>query len=60
MGAVLIENKTGAIKSFVGGRHEGGESHFNHATQALRQNGSTMKPMLAYATALETGATQPG
>ncbi|WP_088103840.1 transglycosylase domain-containing protein [Halalkalibacter urbisdiaboli] len=60
VGAVLIENKTGAIKGFVGGRNEDGDKHYNHATQALRQNGSTMKPILAYAPAMEIGAVQPG
>ncbi|WP_242009792.1 transglycosylase domain-containing protein, partial [Halalkalibacter nanhaiisediminis] len=60
VGAILIENKTGAIKGFVGGRDEGGDSQYNHATQAYRQNGSTMKPLLAYAPAMEIGAVQPG
>ncbi len=59
VGAVLIENKTGAIKGFVGGRDEGGENHYNHATQAYRPNASTMKPLLAYAPAMEIGAIQP-
>ncbi|WP_017726556.1 transglycosylase domain-containing protein [Halalkalibacterium ligniniphilum] len=61
VGAVLIENRTGAIKGFVGGRNEGSdENHYNYATQAYRQNGSTMKPLLAYAPAMEVGAVQPG
>lgn len=60
IGAVLIENKTGAIKGFIGGRNEGGDNHYNHATQAYRPNASTMKPLLAYAPALEIGAVQPG
>lgn len=60
VGAVLIENSTGAIKGFVGGRDEGGDLQYNHATQAYRQNGSTMKPLLAYAPAMEIGAVQPG
>ncbi|MBP3949785.1 transglycosylase domain-containing protein [Bacillus suaedae] len=60
VGAVLIENSTGAIKGFVGGREEGGDDHYNHATQARRPNASTMKPLLAYAPAMEIGAVQPG
>ncbi|MET3505968.1 transglycosylase domain-containing protein [Halalkalibacter oceani] len=60
VGAILIENHTGAIKSFVGGRDEGSDLQYNHATQAYRQNGSTMKPLLAYAPAMEIGAIQPG
>lgn len=59
VGAVLIENKTGKIISFVGGRNHK-SSQVNHATDAPRSNGSTMKPLLAYAPAMETGAIQPG
>ncbi|UZJ80278.1 transglycosylase domain-containing protein [Fictibacillus sp. KU28468] len=59
VGSILIENKTGAIISFVGGRDYNREQ-LNHATQALRQNGSTMKPLLAYAPAIEEGKVQPG
>ncbi|WP_010174273.1 transglycosylase domain-containing protein [Bacillus coahuilensis] len=53
-GALLIENKTGKILSFVGGRDFELEN-INHATQTTRQNGSTMKPLLVYAPALEYG-----
>ncbi|MCT8137356.1 transglycosylase domain-containing protein [Anaerobacillus sp. CMMVII] len=60
VGAVLIENKTGAIISFVGGRYLNEGEEFNRATQANRQNGSTMKPILAYAPAIELGLVQPG
>ncbi|KMJ56051.1 penicillin-binding protein [Bacillus sp. LL01] len=61
VGAVLIENHTGAIKGFVGGRDEGTmDNQYNYATQATRPNGSTMKPLLAYGPALETGVIQPG
>ncbi|WP_084034705.1 transglycosylase domain-containing protein [Anaerobacillus alkalilacustris] len=59
VGAILLDNKTGAIISFVGGRDFQRQS-LNHATQAYRQNGSTMKPLLAYAPAMELGAIQPG
>ncbi|MGO4888736.1 transglycosylase domain-containing protein [Anaerobacillus sp. MEB173] len=59
VGSILIENKTGAILSFVGGRDFKREN-LNHATQGPRPNGSTMKPLLAYAPALEIGAVQPG
>lgn len=59
VGAILLDNKTGAIVSFVGGRDHNREST-NHATQAHRQNGSTMKPILAYAPAIELGLLQPG
>ncbi|RXI98565.1 penicillin-binding protein [Anaerobacillus alkaliphilus] len=59
VGAILLDNKSGAIISFVGGRDHSREST-NHATQAYRQNGSTMKPLLAYAPAMELGLLQPG
>ncbi|ABO68055.1 MULTISPECIES: transglycosylase domain-containing protein [Geobacillus] len=59
VGAMLIENKTGKIISFVGGRDYKREQ-LNHATQAYRSNGSTMKPLLVYAPAMEMGVIQPG
>ncbi|WP_100373787.1 transglycosylase domain-containing protein [Bacillus sp. FJAT-45037] len=59
--SVLIENHTGAIKGFVGGRdNDPSGGSFNFATQATRSSGSTMKPLLAYGPALEIGAIQPG
>ncbi|MFB4163047.1 transglycosylase domain-containing protein [Alteribacillus sp. JSM 102045] len=59
VGAILIDNQTGAILSFVGGRDFNREN-LNHATQAYRQNGSTMKPLLAYGPAIDQGVVQPG
>lgn len=59
VGGVLIENTTGKIISFVGGRDFNREN-LNHATDALRPNGSTMKPLLVYAPAMELGESQPG
>ncbi|MBM7715244.1 transglycosylase domain-containing protein [Siminovitchia sp. FSL H7-0308] len=59
VGAILIENKTGKILSFVGGRDHKLEAT-NHATKAKRQNGSTMKPLLVYAPAMEMGLSAPG
>ncbi|WP_257352218.1 transglycosylase domain-containing protein [Pseudalkalibacillus decolorationis] len=59
IGAILIDNNTGAIVSFVGGR-DYQQENINHATQAVRQNGSTMKPLLVYAPAMEAGVIQPG
>jgi penicillin-binding protein 1A len=53
-GAVIIlQNSTGEIKAMVGG-YDFESSEFNRATQALRQVGSTIKP-LVYATAFEKG-----
>ncbi len=59
LGAVLIENRTGKILSFVGGRDYEREAT-NHATAATRQNGSTMKPLLVYAPGIELGILAPG
>lgn len=59
VGAVLIENKSGKIISFVGGRDFEREQT-NHATNASRPNGSTMKPLAVYAPALELGKVSPG
>jgi penicillin-binding protein 1A len=50
---LLLDVKTGEIKAMVGG-YNFATSKFNHATQALRQTGSTFKPFI-YATALEQG-----
>jgi penicillin-binding protein 1A len=50
---VTIEVKTGQIRAMVGGR-DFGDSKFNRATQALRQPGSTFKP-ITFAAALEAG-----
>ncbi|WP_409302207.1 transglycosylase domain-containing protein [Peribacillus sp. SCS-155] len=58
-GAILIENKTGKIISFVGGRDHKREQT-NHATASLRPNGSTMKPILVYAPGMELGKLSPG
>ncbi|MGG0717361.1 transglycosylase domain-containing protein [Robertmurraya massiliosenegalensis] len=59
VGASLIENKTGKIISFVGGR-DFSQAEWNHATNAKRSNGSTMKPLLVYAPAIELGSLAPG
>ncbi|MBN2345730.1 MAG: PBP1A family penicillin-binding protein [Candidatus Aminicenantes bacterium] len=53
-GALLaVENKTGEIKAMVGG-YAFQKSKFNRAIQALRQTGSTFKPII-YTAALEHG-----
>jgi penicillin-binding protein 1B len=59
VGAILIENNTGKILSFVGGRDHDREQ-LNHATRSFRPNGSTMKPLLVYAPAIELGKAAPG
>ncbi len=59
VGAILIENSTGKILSFVGGRDFQLEQT-NHATRTERSNGSTMKPLAVYAPAMELGKIAPG
>lgn len=59
IGAEIIENHTGKVLAFVGGRDHKLEAT-NHATQAYRQNGSSMKPLLVYAPAIEYGAIGAG
>ncbi|WP_438433497.1 transglycosylase domain-containing protein [Gorillibacterium sp. sgz500922] len=58
VGAVLLDNKSGAILGMIEGRGYNREQ-YNHAIQAERQPGSTMKPIAAYLPALEKGAIQP-
>ena len=58
--AMLIENNTGRIISFVGGRGHSEDEELNYATKAVRSPGSTIKPLLDYGPAMEEGAVQPG
>lgn len=58
IGGIMINNKTGAILGMMEGRDFYAEQ-LNHATQAYRQPGSTMKPIAAYIPAMEKGAIQP-
>ncbi len=63
VGTVLIENSTGRIKGFVGGRdyERSATNHvMNQTDRANRPSGSTIKPLLVYAPAFELGAKQPG
>jgi penicillin-binding protein 1A len=50
---VAIDPRSGAVRAMVGGR-DFGDSKFNRATQALRQPGSTFKPIV-YAAAVHEG-----
>lgn len=50
--AVVLDNFTGGIRAMVGGREHEGLRLYNRAT-AKRQPGSTIKPLLVYAPALE-------
>jgi 1A family penicillin-binding protein len=55
VGLVAMDPKNGNVKAMVGGR-DYEKSPFNRAVQAIRQPGSTIKPLLYYA-ALEHGFT---
>lgn len=55
VGFVAMDPKNGYVKALVGGR-DYTKSPFNRVTQAVRQPGSTFKPILYYA-ALEQGFT---
>ncbi len=52
---MVVDNKTGEIKAMVGG-YSFTKSKWNNATQALRQTGSTIKPIV-YTAAIENGYT---
>jgi penicillin-binding protein len=58
VGAIMIDNHTGAILGMIEGRDFNVEQ-LNHATQMVRQPGSAMKPIAAYLPALEAGLIQP-
>ena len=50
---VAMDPRTGAVRAMVGGR-DFDDSKFNRAVQALRQPGSTFKPVV-YASAIQNG-----
>ncbi|WP_414046057.1 transglycosylase domain-containing protein [Macrococcus equi] len=58
VGVLLKDNETGKILSFIGGRNHK-DSQNNHATKTKRSPGSTIKPLLTYAPAIEYGMTTP-
>ncbi|WP_165003569.1 MULTISPECIES: transglycosylase domain-containing protein [unclassified Enterococcus] len=53
-GNVLMDNKTGRIYGFVGGRNYG-QNQNNHAFDTERQAGSSIKPVLVYGPAIDMG-----
>ncbi len=50
---IVLDPRTGAVRALVGGR-DFDDSKFNRATQALRQPGSTFKPIV-FADAIQSG-----
>lgn len=59
VGSMAMETQTGKILAFVAGRDYQTEQ-LNHATQARRSNGSTMKPLIVYGPALDYGEIGAG
>ncbi|MGY3723877.1 penicillin-binding protein [Granulicatella balaenopterae] len=57
-GAVLIENKTGKILGFIAGR-DFHQNQVDHAFTTKRSPGSTIKPLLVYAPAIENNIIAP-
>lgn len=54
---VIVDNQTNYVVAIVGGR--GTEDIFNRAFLSARQPGSTIKPLLDYAPAFDTGEYYP-
>ncbi|MCA0980753.1 transglycosylase domain-containing protein [Exiguobacterium aestuarii] len=58
--SIMIENKTGKVLGFVGGRYVNGKpDDLNRAFYANRQIASTAKPILVYPNAIEAGLITP-
>lgn len=54
---VVVNNETGYVEVIIGGR--GTEDEFNRGFLARRQPGSSIKPLVVYAPAFETGEYYP-
>lgn len=52
---VVMDHRTGEVKTVVGGRSYERKRGFNRATSAYRQPGSAIKPLTVYAPAIENG-----
>ena len=52
-GVALLDTKTGEIRAIGGGRNQKVKRGFNYAIDTQRQPGSTIKPVLDYAPAIE-------
>jgi penicillin-binding protein len=59
LGATIINNKTGAVLAFVSGTESFEDNQKDHALQVPRQPGSSIKPLLVYAPAMEEGLISP-
>lgn len=54
VGNVLMDNATGAILGFIGGRNYSSNQN-NHALDTVRSPGSSIKPIIAYGIAIDQG-----
>ncbi|MGA9172683.1 MAG: transglycosylase domain-containing protein, partial [Thermoactinomyces sp.] len=59
LGAVIMDNRTGAILAFVPGTSSYNQNAKNHALDAPRQSGSSIKPLLVYGPAIEEKLISP-
>lgn len=53
--SVVMDPNTGAVRAVIGGRGEHVFRGYNRATQMKRQPGSSIKPIVSYAPALQQG-----
>ena len=51
---VVLDNSSGAISAIIGGREHTAQRILNRATMTRRNPGSTIKPLLVYAPAIES------
>ena len=58
--AVITDYKNGQVKVLIGGRGESSANGLNRAYNVLRPTGSSTKPLLAYAPALDLKLIHPG
>ena len=52
---VIVETSTGKVRGLMGGREYTTRRGFNRATDMLRSPGSTIKPLVTYAPAIDLG-----
>lgn len=54
-GATCIDNETNKVVAIIGGRSQDEVSYLNRGYQSYRQPGSSIKPLVVYAPAIEMG-----
>ncbi|MBA4492835.1 transglycosylase domain-containing protein [Paenactinomyces guangxiensis] len=59
LGAVILDNKTGAVLAFVSGTKDFEVNQKDHALDATNQPGSAIKPLLVYGPAIEEKVISP-